>query len=106
MKTYSSERLPTYQVSGQELRIHWDAKEVPASWMNDEPQNQWEQEEAVCNVSDSRASLIEKIMATKYPTYGAEVAALCNGGDDAAQHEAFRAQAKSLADGWINRSNS
>ena len=105
MKTYSSEQLPTYQVSGQELRIHWDAKEVPAHVM-DEQSTQWEQEEAVCNVSDSRDSLIEKIMATKYPTYGAEVAALCNGGDDAAQHEAFRAQAKSLADGWINRSNS
>jgi hypothetical protein len=104
MKTYSSEQLPTYQVSGQELRIHWDAKEVPVFGM-DEPQTQWEQQEALCNVSDSRASLIEKIMATKYPTYGAEVAALCNGGDDAAQHEAFRAQAKSLADGWINRSN-
>ncbi len=102
MKTYSSEQLPTYQVSGQELRIHWDAKEVPAQGM-DESSTQWEQQEALCNVSDSRASLIEKIMATKYPTYGAEVAALCNGGDDAAQHEAFRAQAKSLADGWINR---
>jgi hypothetical protein len=44
--------------------------------------------------------LIEKIMATKYPTYGAEVAAICNGGESAAEHEAFRVQAKSLANGW------
>jgi hypothetical protein len=39
-------------------------------------------------------------MATQYTT-GAEIAALSNGGESAAAHEAFRVQAKALADGWL-----
>jgi hypothetical protein len=44
--------------------------------------------------------MIEKIMATQYTT-GAEIAALSNGGESAAAHEAARLQAKALADGWL-----
>jgi len=40
MKVYSSEQLPVYQVSGQELRIHWDAQEISTSGMDDEPRTQ------------------------------------------------------------------
>ena len=34
------------------------------------------------------------------PTPGAEFAAICNGGEDAAKHEAARTQAKALAQDW------
>jgi len=101
MKTYSSEQLPTYQVSGQELRIHWDAKEVPAPGM-DELSTQWEQEEALCNVFDNYGQLVAKIIGSVYD-YTAEFAAINEGGEKYAAYQAFRAQAKALAQGWIDR---
>lgn len=105
MKTYSSEQLPTYQVSGQELRIHWDAKEVPAPGMDDEPHTQWEQEEALCNVADSKGQIISSIIRSVY-SVDAEFAAINNAEFDPeeyAEFQAFRAQARLLANGWIRR---
>lgn len=102
MKTYSAEQLPTYQVSGQELRIHWDAKEVPAPSM-DEPRTQWEQNEALCDVADSRGQIISAIIRSVY-SVDAEFAAINNAEDDPAEYaafQAFRTQAKLLADGWL-----
>ena len=103
MKTYSAEQLPTYQVSGQELRIHWDAKEVPAFSMDDEPRTQWEQNEALCGVADSRGQIISAIIRSVY-SVDAEFAAINNAEDDPAEYaafQAFRAEAKRLADGWF-----
>ena len=103
MKTYSGEQLPTYQVSGQELRIHWDAKEVPAPSMDDEPRTQWEQNEALCGVADSRGQIISAIIRSVY-IIDAEFAAINNAEFDPpeyARFQAFRAQARQLADGWI-----
>jgi len=102
MKTYSSEQLPTYQVSGQELRIHWDAKEVPAPSMG-EPAMQWEQNEALCGVADSRGQIISAIIRSVY-SIDAEFAAINNAELDPPEYaafQAFRAEAKRLADGWI-----
>ncbi|MDX1408411.1 MAG: hypothetical protein R3330_09765, partial [Saprospiraceae bacterium] len=62
----------------------------------------WTAEEALCRVSDTRNVLIEKIMASQYTT-GAELAAINNGGEDYEVYQAFRAQAKALADGWLER---
>lgn len=101
MKTYSAEQLPTYQVSGQELRIHWDAKEVPAP--GNEPATQWEQNEALCGVADSRGQIISAIIRSVY-SVDAEFAAINNAEDDPAEYaafQAFRTQAKLLADGWL-----
>lgn len=102
MKVYSSEQLPTYQVSGQELRIHWGAKEVPAPSMDDEPRTQWEQEEALCDVSDSYGQLVAKIIGSVYD-YNAEFAAINDGGEKYTAYQAFRTQAKALAQGWIDQ---
>jgi len=52
-----------------------------------------------------RDTIIEAIMQTKYPTYGAELAAIQNGGVDASDHQEMRALAKQLADGWIAQRN-
>jgi hypothetical protein len=101
MKTYSSEQLPTYQVSGQDLRIHWDAKEVPAPGM-DESAMQWEQEEALCDVADSYGQLVAKIIGAVYD-HNAEFAAINDGGEKYEAYQAFRAQAKALAKGWADR---
>ena len=102
MKVYSSEQLPVYQVSGQELRIHWDAQEVPAPSMDDEPRTQWEQNEALCHVADGYGQLVAKIIGSVYD-YNAEFAAINDGGEKYATYQAFRVQAKALAKGWINK---
>lgn len=104
MKVCSSTQPETYQVIGKTLRIHWNIQEVTKEGM-DGPETQWEANEAVCGVYDNRDTLIEKIISAVYPTYGSEIAAIRNGGDDAAAHEAMRTLAKSLADGWLNRTN-
>lgn len=101
MKVYSSTQLETYQVIGKTLRIHWGAQEVTKEGM-DGPETQWEANEALCGVYDDRNTLIEKIMRSAYPTYGSEIAAIRNGGDDATAHENMRIQAKALADGWFS----
>jgi hypothetical protein len=99
MKVYSSEQLPTYQVSGQELRIHWDAQEVPAPSMDDEPRTQWEQEEALCGVADNYGQLVSKIIGAVYDQ-NAEFAAINDGGQKYEAYQAFRVKAKALAKGW------
>jgi hypothetical protein len=102
MKVYSSEQLPTYQVSGQELRIHWDRQEVPAPSMDDEPRTQWEQEEALCGVHDSYGQLVAKIIGSVYD-YNAEFAAINDGGEKYETYQALRVKAKELAKGWVER---
>jgi ATP-dependent protease HslVU (ClpYQ) peptidase subunit len=99
MKSYSAEQLPAYQVSGQELRIHWDAKEVPGM---DESSTQWEQQEALCNVSDSYGQLVATIIGSVYD-HNAEFAAINDGGEKYAAYQAFRVQAKALAKGWLDQ---
>lgn len=99
MKVSSKEKLPTYQVIGKKLRIHWDAKEVTKE-TDEGTEVFWEQQEALVPVTASRSTIIEAIMATKYPTPGAEFAALQNGPESVAEHQAMRDLAKSLADGW------
>lgn len=105
MKAYSGEQPDVYAVSGQELRIHWNIQEVQVQRMDDETETQWEANEALCHVKDSRDTLIEKIIGSVH-TAGAEIALINNRETDPdayAEYQAFRAEAKALADGWVNR---
>ena len=103
MKVYSDTQLPTYQVIGQSLLIHWDAQQVSAQSIG-EPRQQWEQNEAACHVADSYGQLVAKIIGSMYD-YNAEFAAINDGGEKYQAYQAFRTQAKSLANGWINQGN-
>lgn len=96
MKIYSNTQPPVYQVIGQALRIHWDFGEEVI-----EGETIIFCQEAICNKADSRDTIIEKIMASEYTT-GAELAAINNGGEDYEAYQSFRANAKSLADGWFS----
>ena len=98
MRVESTGKLPQYQVIGKKLRIHWDEQETSRD-MDGEIQKGWSYEEACVPVNASRSAIIEAIMATKYPTPGAEFAALQNGPEKAAEHQAMRELAKSLAAG-------
>lgn len=45
MKTYSTHQLPTYQLIGDIVRVHWDEQQVEIGM--DEPTLQWCYEEIV-----------------------------------------------------------
>ena len=94
-RTTSQIKMPAYEVSGGELSIFWDEQTEQI-----EDETVYSYAYCVVSVYDDRAAIIEKIMATQYTT-GAEIAALSNGGESAAAHEAFRTEAKALADGWL-----
>ena len=98
MKTQASEPFKTYQVSGQELRIHWNE----TSYERD-GQTVYEASEAVCHIMDSRSALIEKIIGAEY-TPSQEIATINNKDrkpEEYAAYQEFREQAKALADGWL-----
>ena len=101
MKVYSDEQLQTYQVIGQTLLIHWDAQQISAPSMG-EPRMQWEQNEAQCNTADNRGQVISAIIGSVYD-HNAEFAAINDGGEKYIAYQAFRTQAKALADAWLNR---
>lgn len=102
MKTYSDDKPNAYSVSGHELRIRWNVQEVQAPRVDDEPRMQWEANEAVCSIFDDRSALISKIIRSVY-SIDDEIATINNQAtkpDEYAAYQAFRANAKSLADGW------
>src|SRR6056297_1351852 len=98
MRVNSNDKLPENQVIGPTLRIHWDYQEVPAT---EEVPAGWSCDEAAVPKTASRGQIIEAIIATKYPTSGTELAAINNGGQEYDDYQAFRAMAKSLANGWM-----
>lgn len=99
MKVYSDNALETYQVSGHELRIHWNQRQV----QRHDGELVWESNEALCNVYDDRAALIQKIIGSVFALPD-EIAIVNNQADKPeayVEYQAFRVQAKQLADGWI-----
>lgn len=99
MKTHSPFQLDTYQVMGRKLHINFNEQFVEGS---EDMEDQYVYDTAVIpDKLAKRDSIIEAIMATKYPTFGSELAAIRNGGIEAEEHEALRLKAKGLADGWL-----
>jgi hypothetical protein len=99
MKTYSPFQLETYQVMGRKLHINFNEQFVEGS---EDMDDQYVYDTAVIpDKLAKRDSIIEAIMATKYPTFGSELAAIRNGGTEAEEHGALRIKAKELADGWL-----
>lgn len=99
MKTHSPFQLDTYQVMGRKLHINFNEQFVEGS---EDMEDQYVYDTAVIpDKLSKRDSIIEAVMATKYPTFGSEIAAIRNGGIEAEEHEALRLKAKELADGWL-----
>lgn len=100
MKTSAGREFEVYEVSGDELRIHWNIVDKST-----EESVNWEADEALCLVYDTRASLISKIIRSVY-SLDDEFALINNKEDkpdEYAEFQDFRVLAKQLADGWINR---
>ena len=104
MKSFSDTQPDVYQVIGDALHIHWNIEEVSAPSMG-EPRTQWSANEAVVSVAANRSQIIEAIIGSVFST-GAELAIINNQSADPAvyaSYQSFRAQAKQLADDWLNR---
>lgn len=96
MKTHTDSILPTYQILGPALRINFDEQSVVVDHMG-QTHTAYEYQTAVVELVASRSTIIEAIIACKYSP-GAEMAAVNDGGDKYLAYQAFRAQAKALAD--------
>jgi hypothetical protein len=105
MKTEAGYELQVYDVSGSELRIRWDIEQKTKEDMDGESVVYWQASEALCNKIDDRSTLIQKIIGSVY-SVADEIATINNREvkpQEYADYQAFRAQAKALADGWIER---
>lgn len=101
MKTQAGYEIQPYEVSGKELRIHWNIQEVIKEDMEG---TVWEANEALCLKTDNRSALIQKIIGSVY-SVADEIATINNAEskpEEYAEYQAFRLQAKALADGWLN----
>jgi hypothetical protein len=70
-----------------------------------EPRTQWSANEAVVSVASNRSQIIEAIIGSVFST-GAKLAIINNQSADPvvyAAYQSFRAQAKQLADDWLNQ---
>lgn len=101
MKTQSPVKLETYQVMGRKLRINFSEQTVSSEGIDEAPSTTYQYNTAEVDKLANRDKIIEAIMATRYPTFGSELAAIRNGGAESQEHEDLRVLAKSLADGWL-----
>ena len=97
MEITSSEKLPKFQHFGMTLVINFNEQEVEVVNDDGETTIQYRYATAkVCKTSSSNER-IEAIIKTKYPTYGAELAAMHKNGPQNDEYLAFRELAKEVA---------
>lgn len=103
MRVYANDPFRTYEVSGQELRIHWDEQFETVEDMDGQVRTQYSALEAVCHPLDTRDVLIRKIIASVHSLE--DELALINNRDDKpeeyAGYQQFRSNAKQLADEYL-----
>ena len=105
MKAYSATEPDVFAVSGDELRIHWDATKLTMKDMDDVEQTTWVANEALVKVHDTREKIIEKIIGSVY-TIQEEIALLNNKDErpeDYGVYQTVRQTAKDLATQWVNQ---
>lgn len=101
VNTESPSKLNTYHVMGRKLRINFNEQEVARGGIDETPSTAYQYKTAEVDKLANRDQIIEAIMATRYPTFGSELAAIRNGGAESQEHEELRVLAKQLADGWL-----
>lgn len=102
MITISDNTLPTYQEFGERLRINFDETTIEVSDGLDGKRQAYQYTTAEALCASDRSQLIEAIIRSKY-SVSDEFAAINNAGDKPAEYatyQAFRMQAKQLADNW------
>ena len=97
METVIDHQLPKFERRGMMVRVNFNEQQFTQESEGQEPKTMYRYTTACFGKTAGRDKRIESIIATKYPTYGAELAALNNGGQDADEYHAFRDLAKQLA---------
>ena len=95
----STEPLDKYEKAGNRVYIRLE-EEVTTS--DDVPSFNYLQAQVRISGQLRREDIIEAIIRSKYPTYGSELAAQSNGGEEFAEHQAWRETAKAEADLFID----
>ena len=98
---YSTNRLEEFEKIGSCIFIRL-GEEIVNSGEDGEEQYQYYQARVKVTGKLLRDTIIESIIRAKYPSYGAELAAQFNGGDELQEHQAWRATAKEKADYLID----
>jgi hypothetical protein len=102
MRTQSTVELPSHEVVGENLRIHFNCKVVDHYLINGETDKHYLYETAIVKLNAPRDEIIESVIGVRYRTYGAEIAAIQKNCPDHAKH---RELAKRLADEWLSVSS-
>ena len=98
---YSTNRLDEFEKVGSCVLIRLD-EQIVNSGEDGEEQYQYYQTRVKVTGKLLRETIIEAIIRAKYSTYGAELAAQFNGGEELQEHQAWRALAKEKADYLID----
>jgi hypothetical protein len=66
MKVFSSNKLPTYQVIGPRLRVHWDAEQFTKQF-DEEMYTGWKQTESVFPLDVTEEGFIQGVASLNGP---------------------------------------
>lgn len=105
MKSTSTHKQLDFETRGPNCYVRWNHTEQTHTDIDGGQTTQWVCDEIRVDKHTSRGALIETIIRTQYPDYGAELAAINNGGEDLAQYQSFREQAKTIADNFEMHNN-
>lgn len=95
----STEPLDKYEKAGNRVYLRLEEE---VSTTDDYTSYNYLQAQVRISGQLRREDIIEAIIRSKYPTYGAELAAQFNGGEELAEHQAWRETAKVEADLFID----
>lgn len=98
-RIYSTGKLQKFQREGQYVFIRLDEKKEETDEME---QYSYLQSKIKLSGNIKRDMIIESIIRSKYPTYGAELAAMSNGEEERQEHQDWRQLAKDTADYFID----
>ena len=105
MITQSDNKIETYQVFGEVLRINFNETEIKIKNIDNTEKTAYQYDYAVSHPNAKRGDLISDIIRGKY-SISNEFAVINNAQnkpEEYSSYQAFRLQAKALADGWINK---
>lgn len=103
MITQSDNSLPIYSILGDKLYINFDERLNTVKNMDGTEHTSYVYNSCISSIYTSRDGLISNIIRSKY-TIDDEIALINNEVDkpeDYSEYQAFRAQAKVLADDWF-----
>lgn len=95
MEITACTKLDSYSVLGSTLWVYFNERYIEAT---EETNARWMYTAYKCPVGTARDTVIEGVIATKYPTYGTELAALHKGGAALDEYMQFRNFAKTTVD--------